>query len=158
MNGKVRLVLKNKQGNIIQKQHIKNMILNSGRQLMANLFAGQVAGGVEYLGIGTGISTTDPSMESLEAEARSLVPGTLARAQVTKEIRSTEDGSTVIVEGNFSGDNFVADEESELKITEAGLFTLNSEEGVLYNRVTFDNIPLRRGYELTLVWNIGFPS
>ncbi|GBC61345.1 hypothetical protein DENIS_2305 [Desulfonema ishimotonii] len=158
MTGKVRILLTDGMGTVLQERQVRNMIVNSGRKLMADLFAGTSAGDpVRYMGIGTGDAATTAGMTGLASEISHLTPDQSPRTLVDAQITEPAEGAIITVTAAFNGEDFIADDAGELSLQEAGLFTEDAE-GTMYNRVTFDPIPLRRGYEITLIWDVTFPA
>ncbi len=156
MTGKVRIVLKDGSGRLIKENRVNNLIVNSGRLMMANLFAGLSNDTVTYMAIGTGDEESTAQMVELVSECAPLGadPG---RSLLSGQDTIAEDNGdyTITVSAAFDGDTYTAG--PDIEVREAGLFT-GETGGVMYNRVVFDPVPLRPEYEITLSWDVTFPG
>lgn len=158
MTGNVCIRLMDGSGKIIREERAGNMIVSSGRRLMADLFAGEPAGiPVRYMSIGSGADATTADMTALASEISHLIPAQSPRTLADAQIKELPEGSVITVTAAFSGEDFIADDAGEISLQEAGLFTEDTG-GTMYNRVTFDSIPLRKGYEIKLIWEVTFPA
>lgn len=156
MFGKVTILLKDRDGEIVRRRRVENTIVNSGRLLMAKLFAG-IAGAkfVSHMALGEGTDPTTSDMTGLGSEITSI-SSEPSRSQLIAEVTDQGDDSKATVSAVFPGNRFMEEDTAELSISEAGLFT-EATDGDMYNRVTFPPIPLRKSFELTLIWEITFP-
>lgn len=151
MRGAVRIISEDRSGRIIGDQYHSNRIVKSGRQLVAELYAG-VPGIppsiVSHMAVGTGADAATDAQTALVAErARKpvltpvygeIVDGGVARIKVT--LQSVFDFS----EANGSE-----------PLREAAIFTA-ATDGVMYNRVIFDPVTKTDTFKLTLIWDIVF--
>lgn len=71
LSGEVELIHRDKDGNIIDKQKIKNLIVNVGKEYVAKLINGVVTDPFTYIQIGTGTTapvSTNTTLETFYAE------------------------------------------------------------------------------------------
>lgn len=79
IKGKFILTLKDLNGNIIQRQEVDNLVTNVGKYVYARLLAGDTtySGAINWLGVGTGLSTpsvTDTLLETEIARTQAQAP------------------------------------------------------------------------------------
>lgn len=153
MRGLVTLRLCDRQGRLVHHQRQRNRIVTTGRRLVAQLFAGQVAGvpptAVSHMGVGT--DDTAPS----DADAA------LGAARDPRKVVSDVDYSEI----NDSGVERIrvrltsvfdfAEANGTDPLQEAGIFTAETG-GVMYNRVVFQPVTKTNAFQLTLLWDIVF--
>lgn len=152
MYGKVKIILRDEKKGMIVEREVSNAIVNKGRELVARLLVGETDVGVSpitHIAIGTDSTETNPTMVQLGAERS---PRSVAVIQgVTMEGEEAQ----IDIEGTFKGEDILIGEETEVIVREAGLFTAISA-GIMYNRIIFEEIPLRDSLELTLQWKLSF--
>ena len=149
LEGKVKIFLKNKSGHILARRSVHNAIVNTGREMVANLFANQQSNKILKVGVGTSGTPISPDQT---IDSRSFLAFT--------EIENQE--LLVDVQANrarfrFSS-TFGATETVE-QLREAGVIFSDTDiniPDVLYNGVTFSVIDKREGDVLTLNWEITF--
>jgi len=115
LTGTVVIERRKKNGKVIDRQNLKNLIVNSGKEHVAKLIGGLVSGLNEFqsIAIGTGTTSATATDTSLETE--------VTRALASK---SYEASYKAVFEKTFSfnsGESY--------NITEAGLFDSNTESG-----------------------------
>jgi len=126
---KSKLVLKGeaiielrRDGKVIDKEHVKNLIVNAGKERVAKLLNGESSTEFGYLAIGTGTTSPTAGDTALETE--------VARASATKGYEANYKATW---EKTFS---FGSGEEYD--ITEAGVSDSATESGAtLLDRLTF---------------------
>ena len=133
---------------LVEKTTVTNDITTTGRLLVARLFnkekEGDVIGRVSKIYLGT-------SKDPFNAGQKALV-AKIGETDITKVEQSEVPVSNVPrIMLRLTGELREKDCNDELR--EAGLFT---EDGVMYNRVTFDTITKSDQFKLTLVWEITF--
>jgi hypothetical protein len=155
MHGRVRLIGTTREGHVVLDRSHANRIVKSGRQLVAQHFAG-VPGTppaiVSHIGVGTGGTAPSDGDTTLVAErARNAVTAPVysaivdgAGAQSVQRVKVTL--QTVFDFGEANG----AD-----PLREAAIFTA-SAAGTMYNRVVFDAVTKAPTFKLTLIWDIVF--
>lgn len=151
MQGKVRMLLEDREGQVLLDRTHANRIVKTGRELVAQLYAG-VQGTppskVSHMAVGTDGKPAIDDNDALFAE-RSRNP---VAAPVYSEIldhgvkRIKVTLQTVFDFGEANGPE---------PLREAGIFTASSN-GVMYNRVTFDPVTKTNTFKLTLIWDIVF--
>jgi hypothetical protein len=152
MQGNVRLLLEDRDGRIVLDRVHSNRIVKTGRQLVAQLFAG-VPGTppskVTHMAVGTGPDAATDDQATLVAE-RARNPVT---APVYTEIVDSAGVTRVKVSLQSVFDFGEANGADPLR--EAGIFTAASA-GTIYNRVVFDPVTKANTFKLTLIWDIVF--
>ncbi|MFH1096581.1 MAG: hypothetical protein V1749_03660 [Candidatus Desantisbacteria bacterium] len=152
MYGNVRITLKDENGRVIEERKVRNAIVNNGRELVAKLLVGETGAGIgaiTHMAVGSGVAPTISSMEGLEVAAppRSIIG--------KKTVTMVGEEAQIDIEATFKGEDIVPT--GTVGLREAGIFTAVTG-GIMYNRVTFDEIPLRAGLEITLQWKLCFPA
>lgn len=152
MHGRVRLIGETRSGQIVLDRRHDNRIVQSGRQLVAQRFAG-VPGTppaiVSHMGVGTGgTAATDADIKLVAERARNAIAapvyssivdaGGIQRIKVSLQ--------TVFDFGEANGTD---------PLREAAVFTAASA-GTMYNRVVFDAVTKANTFKLTLIWDIVF--
>lgn len=66
--GTVEIVLRDKKGNVVEKRKAENMIVSSGKTLIANLFRGYEKQAVSHIAVGTGTRIPTIADTGLEKE------------------------------------------------------------------------------------------
>jgi hypothetical protein len=150
MHGALTLRVTDRGGRIVHETRHGNHIVTTGRDLVARLFAGQVAGVppsvVTHMALGT--DGTDPADAdtALRAEIAPRKPVTVEYSRLTEggveRVRARL--TTVFDAGEANG-----------ALREAGIFTAASG-GVMYNRVVFDTVTKTADFKLTLIWDVLF--
>ncbi|HTT38625.1 MAG TPA: hypothetical protein VMH32_13260 [Burkholderiales bacterium] len=152
MQGRLRVLLEDRDGRTVLDRTHPNRIVKTGRQLVAQLFAGVTGtppSKVSHMGVGTGGDAATDDQAGLVAErARNPVVAPVYSEIVdgTGVKRIKVSLQTVFDFGEANG----AD-----PLREAGIFTAPSA-GTLYNRVVFDPVTKANTFKLTLIWDIVF--
>lgn len=140
VKGQVKLVLKDKYGNIKAKKEGNNLIVASGRDGIADqLLASPSIAIPSHMALGTGTANPTLNDTALENEIGSRV--SLGVNRTLNQIVYTG----VFGPGVSTG-----------AITEAGIFN-SSSGGTMYSRITFDviNKGSEDSLEVTWTWTIG---
>ncbi|GAA0750902.1 hypothetical protein LRH25_31475 [Ideonella azotifigens] len=151
MQGRVRLIAQARDGSILLDRSHANRIVQAGRALVAQRFAG-VPGTppaiVSHMGVGTGFTApADGDLKLVAERARNpvaapvysnVVDGGISRIKVSLQ--------TVFDFGEANGAE---------PLREAGIFTA-ATGGTIYNRVVFDAVTKANTFKLTLIWDIVF--
>ncbi|HWK88982.1 MAG TPA: hypothetical protein VNP72_03280 [Longimicrobium sp.] len=144
ISGRLTLRLHAPDGRVAHEQTVSNEITPQGRALVAQLFNKEMAATpiarVSQIGLGR-------SGEKLKAGATTLVDP-LGMTPVRSIEQVPREPRTVL---RLTGE--LAEKEMNDALQEAGLFT---DDGVMYNRVTFAPINKSEQFKLTLVWEITF--
>lgn len=132
-----------------EEVRVKNSITLAGRTLVSRLFnnlnSGTVIQRVSTIRVGGGGDAFDAAQTALTQPVASIP----IRSIEQLEHKDAAGGQRVML--RLTGELTEAEGNGELH--EAGLFT---EEGVMYNRVTFDTISKSIQFRLKLVWEIIF--
>jgi hypothetical protein len=167
MKGQLFMQLRAPDGTLLAERRAHNAVMQSGGNLIARLFAGQLSAGITHMGVGT---SDTPETDRYATSALSNPDGPAAlsggvEAAVAPEQISVlpPDETTRTVKVRIRA-TLPAGAGVGI-IREAGLLSrapANPPDGaapppVLYNRVVF--APLTKGddHELTLFWEVTFP-
>ena len=149
IQGVLTLELRDRDGALIDRRCVHNLITNRGKSLLAQLLGGKTNGGAIGLAIGVGSTggAAAPENEALgkqlgEAKAEMSEPF-LIGGQVRVTVKSTiADGGTI---------------DQPLPLTEAGILVrVGDTPPVLFNRVTFPVINKGPNMSLLLSWDLNF--
>jgi hypothetical protein len=109
MKGCVKIILKDRAGRIVKESEVKNLIVSSGKSLVANLFRGELKTPVTHIAVGTGKKTPSVDDENLESEIaprKKFEKNIFTSEQCASLILKTTDGiETVKFISNFGGSN-----------------------------------------------------
>ena len=159
MRGRLRLLLCDAQGRVVHQQHPHNRIVQSGRTLVAQLFAG-VSGGtppakVTHMALGTDPTPAADSQTRLLAErAPRRAISEVSYVDVdeagggglsTRRVRATLKAVFDFADAN----------DPAVPLREAAIFT-DAVDGIMYNRVVFEPVTKTDAFKLTLLWDITF--
>jgi len=158
ITGGLQLILRDiRDGRIVLQRRAHNSIMDTGSQLVAGLFCGEVTEFVKAAGVGLADTTpddhtltglADPVKDSEEVPVRALTHMAMGAASYVTFDPATR-SAIVKLAATFAAD------QANGRLVEAGLF--NSETGgTLYNRVIFEPINKSDTHELTLIWEITF--
>jgi hypothetical protein len=151
MHGRVRMIGEAQDGRIVFDRSHANRIVQAGRQLVAQRFAG-VPGTppaiVSHIGVGTGGTAPADADTKLVAErARNPISAPVYGAIVDNGIQRIK--VTVQTVFDFGEANGID------PLREAAIFTA-AANGTMYNRVVFDAVTKANTFKLTLIWDIVF--
>ena len=151
LNMEGRLVIQKWQNGRLAKENLaKNMIVNSGRRMVAQIFTGEPISPVSHLAVGVG---EDGVVGNDLGLRREVFRKPLKPVELTKDLTMNEDGRSRLI---LSMDLEPHEANGEV-LTEAGLFnSSNPEESIMYNRVVFPPISKTKDFKLTLIWEILF--
>jgi len=136
--GELELIVKDKNGKIISREKIKNIIVNKGKEALAKLLNGVSTKYFRYIQIGTGTAAPTPSdtaLDSFYAEKEALCS---YKADFKAVLSVTFTFSEAVV------------------ITESGVFndTKAASPDMLCRQV-FTGKSMSEGQSLDIVWSIG---
>ena len=132
-------------GRLVGERRVDNLITDSGRQLLARLFAGQVQ--LSELRIVAGSNG-----DSQGADAATLTRVADARASVEVAAAVNDHRATARVSATLPA---TGDAQPQ-SIQEAGIQLVLADRKVVYNRVTFPVISRAGNLELTFTWDVSF--
>jgi hypothetical protein len=158
MRGQITLRLTDAEGRVVHEELRKNQIVRSGRQLVAQLFAGALVGPqptrVTHIAVGTSATPTDDGQTALGAERTPRKP--LTDITYTDTDEPQPGGGTVKrVKASMKAVYEFDEANGSDPLREAGLFTADAA-GTMYNRVVFDPVIKNNTFKLTLLWDIVF--
>ena len=150
MHGALTLCMTDQQGRVVHQTRHRNRIVTTGRDLVAKLFAAQVAGvpptAVTHMALGTDGADPADSDTALRAEISPRKPVGVEYSKITEggveRVRARL--TSVFDSGEANG-----------PLREAGVFTAASG-GIMYNRVKFDTVTKTADFKLTLIWDVVF--
>ncbi len=152
MQGRLHLLATGRDGRVLLDRWHANRIVRSGRELVAQHFAG-VPGTppaiVSHMAVGTGGDAANDDQTALVAErARNAIA-----EPVYSEIVDTTGVKRIRVSLQAVFDFGEANGAAPLR--EAGILTA-AAGGTLYNRVVFDPVTKANTFKLTLIWDVVF--
>lgn len=157
MHGTLTLQIADRSGSVVHEQRVKNRIVTSGRQLVAQLFAGQVGGvppaQVTHMAVGTGATAPTDGDTALVAERAPRQK--IANVDYSQITDSTPSGDVRHVRARLTAVFDFGDANGTEPLREAGIFTA-ATAGVMYNRVVFDPVTKTNAFKLTLLWDVVF--
>lgn len=147
IEGRLRILKYTLNGTLVAETENHNSITVEGRRLVANLFmnkSGENITSISHMKLGRSkdpfnandTNLKDPIETKIEFKNKDTVSGEVV-------------GDRVMV--RYIGE--IEKDQCNDALKEAGLFT---DEGVMYNRVTFDQITKSEQFKLTLIWEITF--
>ena len=154
MQGYLTLVRTDRSGQVIERQQVKNRIVSSGRNLVAEMFSGQFVGPppspVTHMAVGTGATAPADGDTGLQAQrgSRKAITG----SQMTQFSDAGVNRVRVSLQTVF---DFNEANDPAIPLTEAGIFTA-ATGGVMYNRVVFEPVTKTDAFKLTLLWDVIF--
>jgi hypothetical protein len=154
MAGRLTTVLTDRAGAVALHRTQGNRIVAGGRQLVAEMFAGQAGGPprtpVSQMAIGTGSVEPKDTDTALGAQRGGPLPITKVAYSTFTDAAS---GATRVRVQLTAQLDFGDANDASTPLREAGL--LNAD-GVLYSRVVFKDITKTDTFQLTLIWEIVF--
>lgn len=143
MAGTLTLTLHDSSGRVVERRRVHNLVTDSGRNLVAQLFAGHKLGAVQaFLVVGTGDAPPSPADRALADEVDA--------AAVTAQHVSVDGALVTLSERLIERDRLHALREAGIAVSVGG------EPRVLYNRVVFDVVNKAPNMQMTLTWSIDF--
>lgn len=157
MHGALTLHLIDEQGQIVHSQHRKNRIVTTGRQLVAELFAGQSGNTAptKVTTIAVGDSNT-PAKDEDTALGTERFRKPIASVQYTgaDEPQAGSNQTVRRVRVRLQAElDYEEANNNTTPLQEAGIFTDN---GIMYNRVVFEPVKKTKSYKLMLIWEVTF--
>jgi len=154
MYGRLTLVCTDQTGQEVWRRQMRNHIVTSGRNLVAELFSGTIAGAppsaVTHMAVGTDASAEADSDTALAAQRgdRKAISSAALSQFVDAGVTRVRVSLQTVFDFNEANDPVVP-------LREAGIFTA-AAGGVLYNRVVFPAVTKTNAFKLTLLWDIVF--
>ena len=158
MHGALTVRLTDRQGQVVHHRKYKNHIVTSGRQLVAQLFAGQAgsvpATQVTHIAVGTDATDPTDADTTLLAERDPRKPIENINYEEIDEGGVQRVRTSLTAVFDFDDANGTAPFDTA-PLREAGLFTAEPGE-VMYSRVVFEPVTKTDAFKLTLLWDIVF--
>jgi hypothetical protein len=156
MAGYFSLALIDHSGRTVAERKKKNRIVKTGRNLVAQLFAGPSGPPmaiVSHMGVGGDNTVPSDDDTDLLAPRSPRKPFTVEYTdfdEVTEEGTIKRQRTRLTAEFDFSEAN-----DPLVPLTEAAIFN-DVSAGVMYNRVVFEGVTKTDAFKLTLQWDIIF--
>lgn len=159
MKGYLRLLVTDRDNQLISQRCGGNAVMRSGGQMLAQLFSSGGTG-ITHMGVGTNdqvdTETYDIAALSNEAfgETEPLVGDTdvgIVGSAFSIEADEVKRVVKVSLRATLPSSAAVG------TIREAGLLSIDGEERLLYNRIVFDPVVKGDDHELTMFWDVSFP-
>ena len=150
IQGRLTLQLVNVRGEVEQTVEMSNMIVNTGRQMVASLFAGKGGKAISHVAVGTGAASSTANDTKLGGE--------VFRKPVTVEAPKPDGDRFKVVLSAELGLNEPPSVD-DIVLEEAALFNGDQDEAdtIMYNRVKFPGpVTKTKDFKLTLYWEIIF--
>jgi hypothetical protein len=145
LSGRLRIVVRDGQGRVVDERRVDNLITDAGRQLLAQLFAGQAQANELRIAAGTNgeAQGADQATITVVADARASVA-------IDDPVRDNRALARVVATLPASGDP------NPQAIVEAGIVIVLPDRRVVYNRVTFPVVNRAGNLEMTFTWEVSF--
>jgi hypothetical protein len=145
LSGRLRIVVRDGQGRVVDERRVDNLITDAGRQLLARLFAGQAQANELRIAAGTNgeAQGADQATITVVADARASVA-------IDDPVRDGRALARVVATLPASGDP------NPQAIAEAGIVIVLPDRRVVYNRVTFPVVNRAGNLEMTFTWEVSF--
>lgn len=140
--GEVDIILKDKTGVVKTKRRINNLVVQTGKNLIAAAFHGSTADTVTHIGVGSNTPATAASTSQT-----ALVDEVSPRIAAGSTLNSNP--ATIVYTATFGAGVATG------AIAEAGLFT-SLTSGTLVARTTFSSIPKEADDVLEITWTLIF--
>lgn len=141
IKGEVELVLYDERGNVKTRRKINNLVVQSGKNLIAGVFHGSGSGTITHVGVGTGNTPPDLAQTALVTE----IPG---RRPVGTPVLGTSPATITYSVSYAAG-------QGTGTIGEAGMFTA-ATAGTMVARTAFTPIPKGANDVLGITWILIF--
>lgn len=147
IKGLVELILKDKQGNVVDQRLVKNTITNAALAVVSGLIGNVDAQtAFTYLAVGVGTTSETAGDTALESE---ITDTGLARAAATvSRVTTNQTNDTLQLQYTWTATDAKA-------VTEVGTFN-NASAGTMFGRTTFGEINTSADFELTIKYQFIF--
>jgi CO/xanthine dehydrogenase Mo-binding subunit len=158
MRARLVFELRTRDGDVIARREASNIVLQSGGQLVADLFSGK-GGAISHMAVGTSDAEPDSvAVTALGNDDGTGAPGLsgptstpLAAEAFRTEVDELHRRVVVRIRATLPGDAAVG------TIREAALVSRRDATDVLYNRVIFPPVDKGNDHDLALFWEVEFP-
>ena len=134
--GTLDVTVTDSNGNVVDSQHIKNLIVDAGKELVANRLKDNTQAAIGWIAVGTDGTAAGAGQTALEAE--------VARAAVSSAVVTANSITYTTTFGAGTGTG---------TLLEAGLFN-DATVGTMLSRTASINVVKGATDTLTIVWTI----
>jgi hypothetical protein len=157
MSGFLTLQVSDREGRLVYEQPCKNRIVTSGRRMVAQMFGGVPSGTppskVSHMAVGEDGTAPADGDTGLRAQRAGRKPiGEVTYEEFDEPI---EGGSIRRIRARLTAEFDFGEANGDEPLREAGVFNA-ATGGVMYNRVTFQEVTKTGAFKLTLLWDIVF--
>jgi len=154
LRGQLTLQLINRAGEVVQSISRQNHIVTVGRQLLAELFAGDITPSkVNHIAVGTGDDPPPENDQTQLVDERARNPIAEVMFVPADDDTRVTARLTVIFENDQANDD--EDPENPGPLREAGIFNA-AAGGTMYNRVVFEPVYKTDAFQLVMMWDVTF--
>lgn len=157
MKGCLTLRVYDREGRLLHDRRHDNRIVTSGRQMVARMFGGVSTGSaptrVTHMAVGTDATAPADADTALKAQRGGRKPiGDVTYGEFDETVTG---GLVKRVRARLTAEFDFGEANGNEPLREAGVFNAASG-GIMYNRVTFEEVTKTDAFKLTLVWEIVF--
>jgi hypothetical protein len=150
MSGVLTIVVRDRQGRMLEERRVHNVITNQGREMVGRLFS-QPKVTVTALAITVGEGATkEAATDTGLAKPVATAPATAAPAQ-------NKQANVIAVAAKLPA---ISDPNARRELTEAGIVVTvqagEQSQDYLYNRVTFPVVTQTSSTDISLSWEVTF--
>lgn len=144
LKGKITIRKLDKLGNVLEEDHVDNLVVNAGKAAIAGLIIG-TGTAFGYIAIGTGTiaeSATDTAMQAQIAR----------KAATTSQVTTTVTNDTARFEATFSSADGLTGQSA---VTEYGIFNDPTAGTMLSHAIKAEkNMDWNAGEQLQVIWDV----
>ena len=153
MRGYLTLRVSDEEGRTLYERPHKNRIVTSGRMLVAQMFGGVESGPpptqVTHMAVGTNGDAPADGDQALKAQRDD-------RKEISEvSYEEFDEGGVTRVRARLTAEFDFDEANGDEPLQEAGVFNA-ADDGVMYNRVVFEEVTKTDAFKLTLIWDIVF--
>jgi hypothetical protein len=159
MRGRLTLVLTDREGRPVATRQQHNLIVTSGRRLVAESFGTKGSrrpAPVTHIGLGTGETPPKDEDVALEAQRGDLKEITDIQISTVEPRGKAADKSPRVRASLTTVYDFDEVNDKKIPLREAATFARAGDGWVMYNRVVFDPVVKTDTFKLTLLWDVDF--
>ena len=156
LQGKVEIILKDKDGKTIQRRVVHNKIFNQGRQVVANLFALKEPPKFIRVGVRKENSASQDGNGNGNQEGEFNVLVGITEPSVDPGMDDKDDRFLVTFSSTFRDEIIGRLVEAGIVFSDEKSTVLDKDKDILYNVVKFGPIEKEENDEITFNWEITF--
>jgi len=138
VTGTINMKLIGRDGTVKDERHLKNMVVATGKKLMAERFVGTSTRNITHIALGTGSAATTSATTSLGSP--------IAGASVPAVLTTPQSGSVFIYSANFAAGVGTG------ALTEVGEFNIDGAVSTLFARTVFPVVNKAADDILFITW------